>query len=96
MLRARLLVIKAHLNLSHPDRERILDTSFLIGLYDWQLAATLALPRIQSAADAERLALEEEAVHHDQQSRRFNLNLLPEGALVDNLNESPSADLEFF
>ena len=76
MLRARLLVLKAHPNLAHPDRERILVTSFLIGFYDRQLAASLAVARIQNAANVERLAVEGEAVRHDQRSRRFNLNLL--------------------
>ena len=47
MLRARLLVIKAHPNLAHPDRERILVTSFLIGLYDRQLAASLAVAKFR-------------------------------------------------
>lgn len=53
MLRARLLVIKAHPNVAHPARERIIVISFLIGLYNRQLAASLALARIQNAVDVE-------------------------------------------
>ena len=34
MHRARLLVLKAHPDLAHASRERILITSFLLGLYD--------------------------------------------------------------
>ena len=74
--------------------ERVLVTSFLIGLYDRQLAASLVVARIQNAADAERLAVEGEAVRHDQRSRRFNLNLLHEGAFVDDQEDSPGAELD--
>ena len=56
MHRARLLVIKAHPDLAHAPRERILITSFLLGLYDRQHASSLAVVKIQTAADAERLA----------------------------------------
>ena len=93
MVRARLLVIKAHQNLAHPYRERILVTSFLIGLYDQQLAASIDVAGIQNAADAERLAVEGEAVRHDQRSRRSNLNLLHEEAIIDDSDDFPGADL---
>ena len=66
MNRARLLVLKAHPDLAHASRERILITSFLLGLYDRQLASSLAVVKIQPAADAERLAAEGEAVRRDQ------------------------------
>ena len=94
MLQARLLVIKARPNLARPDRERVLVASFLIGLYDRQLAASLAVARIQNAADAERLAIEGEAVRHDRRSRRCDLDLLLEGAIIDDSGDSPGADLE--
>ena len=55
MHRARLLVFKAHLNLAHASRELILGKSFLLDLYDLQLAAFIAVVKIQPAADAERL-----------------------------------------
>ena len=80
MHRARLLVLKAHPDLAHASRERILVTSFLLGLYDRQLASSLAVVKIQTAADAERLAAEGEAVRRDQRSRRSKNNFLPEGA----------------
>ena len=59
---ARLFVIKAHPDLAHAPRESILIRSFLLGLYDRQLASSLAVIKIQTAADAERLATEDEAV----------------------------------
>ena len=93
MLRARLLILKAHPNLAHSDRERILVTRFLIGLYDLILAASLAVARIQYAADAVGLAAEGEAMRYNQRSRRSNLNLLQEGELVEDLDDSPGADL---
>ncbi len=79
MHRARLLVLKAHPDLAHLPRERILITSFFLGLYDRQLAASLAVVKIQTAADAERLAAEGEAVRRDLRSRRSKNNSLPEG-----------------
>ena len=56
MHRARLLFLKAHPDLAHASRERILITSFLLGLYDRHLASFLTVVRIKTAADAERLA----------------------------------------
>ena len=80
MHRARLGVLKAHLDLVHASRERILITSFLLWLYDRQLALSLAVVKIQTAADAERLAAEGEAVRRDQRSWRSTSNFLPDGA----------------
>ena len=62
----RLLVVKAHPNLEHSARERILITSFMLGLHDKQLAASLAVVIVQTVAKAERLAAEGEAVRRDQ------------------------------
>ena len=53
MHRARLLVLTAHPDLAHAFRERILITSFLLGLYDCQFASSLAVVKIQTAADAD-------------------------------------------
>ena len=78
MHRARLLVLKVHPDLAHASRERILITSFLLGLYDRQLASSLAVVTIQTAANAEQLAAECEAVRRDQRSRRSTNNFLPE------------------
>ena len=80
MHRARLLVLKAHHDLAHASRERILVTSFLLGLYNRQLASSLAVVRIQTVADVERLPAEGEAVRRDQRSRRTTNNFLPIGA----------------
>ena len=75
---ARLLVLKEHPDLAHASRERILITSLLLRLYDRQLASSLAVVKIQTAADAERLAAEGEAVRRDQRSRRSTNNFLPD------------------
>ena len=80
MHRARLLVIKAHLDLAHAPRECILITSFILGLYNRQLASSIAVMKIQTAADAERLTAKGETVRRDQRSRRSTSNFLPEGA----------------
>ena len=76
MHRVRLLVLKAHLNLEHSARERILVTSFMLGLHNKQLAASLAVVKVQTAAEAERLAAEGEAVRRDQKSRKSSGNYL--------------------
>ena len=94
MRRARLLVLKAHPDLAHAAREKIITTRFLLGLYNRQLAASLAVVKIQIAADAERLADEGEAVHRDQRPGRFDINLLHEGARVNELDDSAGADLK--
>ena len=52
MHRARLLVVKAYRDLAHGARERILITSFLSGLADRQLVASLAVAKISSSSDA--------------------------------------------
>ena len=44
MHRVWLLVQKAHPTVEHASRERILLTSFMLGLYDRLLAASLAVP----------------------------------------------------
>ena len=54
----RLFVLKAHLTLDHAAGERILITSFMLGFHDKQLAASLAVVKIQTASEAERLAAE--------------------------------------
>ena len=55
MHRDRLLVLKAHPTLEHAAREQILIISML-GFYDRQLAAKLVVVKVQTAAEAERLA----------------------------------------
>ena len=92
---ARILVLKAHPDLAHAPREHILITSFLLGLYDCQLASSLGVVKIQTAADAERLAAEDEAVRRDQRSRRSTNNFLPEEASAldpEVLEESSDAE----
>jgi hypothetical protein len=69
MHRVRLLVLKAHPDVSAAARERILVHHFLVGLHDKQLAASLAVAKVQTASEAERLAAEGLSVRHDQRSR---------------------------
>ena len=83
MHRERLLVLKAHPDLAYASRKRILVMSLFSGLYDCQLASSLAVVKIQTAADAERLAAENEAVKHDKRSRRSTNNFLPEKASAE-------------
>lgn len=66
MKRVRLLVLKAHLNLDDAARERIFITSLLLGLQDRQLGAYIAIVKIQTAAEAKRLAAKKEVVRRDQ------------------------------
>ena len=94
MHRAQLLVLKAHPDLGHVPRERILVTSFLFGLYDRQLAASLAVVKINIAADRERLAAEGEVVRQDQRFRRSNNHFLGKEPFVGNFDNSPDADLK--
>ena len=87
MYRVRLLVIKAHPSLGHQQRERILVTSFLLGLHDRQLASSLAVAKIQTAAEAERLAAEGEAVRKDQRGRKSSFNYLRESLSPEDVDE---------
>ena len=70
MHRFHLLVLKAHQTLEHSARVRILITSFMLRLHDRQVAASLAVVKVKTAAEAERLAAESEAVQRDQKSRK--------------------------
>ena len=94
MHRARLLVFKAHPDLAHAARERILVTSFLIGLYNRQRAASLAVVKIRTAADAERLAAAGDPVRRDQRSRRANIIFVHEGACGNDRNNCLGVDLQ--
>ena len=96
MQRARLLILKTHPNLTHPDRERSFVTCFLLNLYDQQLAVSIAMVKILTAADSERFAVEGEAVCRYQRPRSFNINFLHNGAFVDDMEDSPGADITPF
>ena len=74
MHRVRLLVLKAHPNLEHSARERILIMSLMLALHDTQLAASLAVVKVQTDAKAERLAAEGKAVRRDLKSRKSSGN----------------------
>ena len=72
--RDRFLVLKMHLTLDHKARECIHITSFMFGLHDRQLAASLAVVKMQTEAEAERLAAERQVVGKDQNSRKYTGN----------------------
>ena len=76
MHRARLLVLEAHNDLAHASRERILITRLLLWRYNRQLASAIAVVKIQTAADAQRLAADSVAVRRDQRSRSSTNNFL--------------------
>ena len=65
MHRVWLLVLKVLPTLEQAAHERILITSFMLGLHDRQLAANLAVVKVQTTAEAERLAAEGEVVRRD-------------------------------
>ena len=76
MIRVRNLVIKAHPEADQATRDRILISSFTLGLYDRQLASNLSLAKVATKQDAERLAAERESMR--QHSRRSNCNVASE------------------
>ena len=61
----RLLVLKAHPTLKHAARERIIIKSFMLGIHDRQFAASIAVVKIQTELNAERLAAEREVMRCD-------------------------------
>ncbi len=93
MHRVRLLVLKAHPTLEHSARECILITSFMLGLHDKQLAASLAVVKVQTAAEAERLAAEGEAVRLDHKSRKSSGNYLLPSVRNDEPETEDEGDL---
>ena len=95
MNRLRLLVLRAHPDLSHKDRDRILTTEFISGLRDHKLSMALSMASIQSSADAERKATEGESVRNNAISRRATyahyLPKQPEEQLEDSDSEAEGA-----
>ena len=79
---------KAHLDLAQTARERILVTSFLLGLYDRQLASSLAVAKIKDSSEAEKLAAEGVSVRKDMKNRKSYMNNLA----VKDLAESEDPD----
>ena len=70
MNRLRLLVLRAHPDLAHKDRDRILTTEFISGLRDQKLSMALSMASIQSSADAERKATEGDSVRKNAKSKK--------------------------
>ena len=90
---ARLLVLKAHRNFAHAQWKQILVTIFVFGLYDNQLAASVA-SLDQDCSGRRAAAAEGKAVRRDKQPRRSNNNLLYIWTCVVNFDNSPDVDLE--
>ena len=84
MNRLRLLVMRAHPELSHKERERILVPSFILGLRDHELSTSLTMASVTSSAEAERRATEGESARKNARSRRSYSNYLPEPSEVPN------------
>jgi hypothetical protein len=84
MNRLRLLVMRAHPELSHKERERILVSSFTLGLRDHELATSLTMASVTSSAEAERRATEGESARRNARSKRSYVNCLPEPSEVAN------------
>ena len=61
MKRMRLLVMRAHPDLSHKERERILISNFQLCLRDKELATSLAIATLATSAEAERKATKGES-----------------------------------
>ena len=95
MNRLRLLVLRAHPDLAHKDRDRILTTEFISGLRDQKLSLALSMASIQSSADAERKATEGESVRNNAKSKRETyahyLPKQPEEQLEDSDSEAEGA-----
>ena len=77
MQRVRSYALKAHPKLEHKQRERIIVNSFLLGLHDRQLAASLAAVKPERASDSMKMASEIEAVRKDNRSKRSVTSVLP-------------------
>ena len=84
MNRLRLLVMRAHPELSHKERERILVPSFILGLRDHELSTSLTMASVTSSAEAERRATEGESARRNARSKRSYANYLPEPSEVPN------------
>ena len=84
MNRLRLLVMRAHPELSHKERERILVPSFILGLRDHELSTSLTMASVTSSAEAERRATEGESARRNARSKRSYSNYLPEPSEVPN------------
>ena len=77
MNRMRLLVIRAHPDLSHKERERILISNFQLGLRDKKLATSLAIAILSTSAEAERKATEGESAKKYARIKKSYSNYMP-------------------
>ena len=76
MNRMRLLVMRAHPDLSHKERERILVSNFQLGLRDQELATSLAIATLSTSAEAERKATEGESAKKNATIKKSYSNYL--------------------
>ena len=84
MNRLRLLVMRAHSDLGYKERERILISSFILGLRDQKLSTSLSMASVSSSAEAERRATEGESAKRNARNKELNSNCLPKHAEVPN------------
>ena len=76
MNRMRLLVMRAHPDLSHKERKRILISNFQLGLRDQELATSLAIATLATSAEAERKATEGESAKKNARIKKSYSNYM--------------------
>ena len=74
--RMRLLIMRAHPEMGHKVRKRILITSFQLGLRDQDLSASLAIASITMSAETERRATEDESAREHARIKKSYTNYL--------------------
>jgi len=70
MNRVRLLVLRAHPDLEHSERERILIATFIRKLYDRGLRLNLATLGLKTSADAERVAMSKKSIRKENRLQK--------------------------
>ena len=76
MNRIQLLVMRAHPDLSHKERERILVSNFQLGLPDQELATSLAIATISTSAEAERKATKGKSAKNNARIKKSYSNYM--------------------
>ena len=74
MNRMRLLVMRAHPDRNHKERERILISNFQLGLRDQELATSLMIASITTSAEIERRATECESARKNARTKKSYTN----------------------
>ena len=76
MKRMRLLVMRAHPDLNHKERERILISNFHLGLRDQELAASLKVASMTTSAEVEQKATDGESARKNARTKKSYSNYL--------------------